>query len=226
LISVIIPVLNEEAEITDCLRSLEQGAFPMEVLVVDGGSQDATCERAEKAGARVLRSPPGRAQQMNFGAEAAEGDVLLFLHVDLRLPPGGVASLVRCMEDPEVSGGGFFKRYLPTSFTLGLVAWLQNWIRASCFGDLVGTNAMFLRTGVFRALGGFPEVPLLEDVLLSDRLKGVGKLALVRDPVVVSSRKYRKDGAWKRTLKNLWIMTQFRLLGRGPEELVRQYRGG
>lgn len=224
MISVIIPTLEEAREIEACLDALELGRFSCEVLVVDGGSRDSTRELAERAGARVLESEPGRARQMNRGAEAAEGDVLVFLHADLRLPPGGLELVERCLEDPAVAGGGFTKRYLPSSLFLDLVAWLQNWIRAGLFGDMVGTNAIFLRTEVFRALGGFPEVPFLEDVILSDRLKELGKPALIRQPVTVSARKYHRDGSLRRSLRNIWIMVQFRLLGKTPAELVEQYR--
>jgi rSAM/selenodomain-associated transferase 2 len=197
---------------------------PHEVLVVDGGSSDGTCERAERAGARVLESPPGRALQMNRGAAAAEGDVLLFLHADLRLAEGGLEMISRCMQDAEVVGGGFTKRYVPSNFYMNAIAWLQNRVRAGIFRDMVGTNAMFVRTGVFQALGGFPEVPFLEDVILSDRLKELGRPALIREPVSVSARKYHREGSLRRSLRNLWIMVQFRALGRSPEQLVRQYR--
>jgi rSAM/selenodomain-associated transferase 2 len=224
LISVVIPALDEEAGIESCIRSLAGAVTPYEVLVVDGGSRDATRSRAERAGARVLSSPPGRSVQMNRGAAAAEGSVLLFLHADMQLPPGGLDAVQAVLEDPEVAGGGFYKLYHPTTLLLWLLAWGHNVVRAGWFRDLVGTNAPFVRRSVFEALGGFPAQPFLEDVVFSDRLKEVGKVAIVRVPVRVSARKYLRDGVLRRTFRNIWIMVQFRLFGRSPDQLARQYR--
>jgi len=198
---------------------------PTEVIVVDGGSRDATVERAQGMGATVVPAERGRARQQNAGARRARGDVLLFLHADLRVPVGGLEALEAAMDDPEVVGGGFRKRYVPDGPLLAWIAWVQNRIRAGILGHLVGTNGIFVRRGVFEALGGFPEVPFLEDVLFSDHLREVGKLAILGPRLEVSSRKYRRDGALVRLLRNLWIVVQFRALGRTPEELVEQYRG-
>lgn len=226
MISVVVPVLDDEDEVAGCVRSLARTTLPTEVLVVDGGSRDRSCKVAEGAGARVITSRPGRARQMNRGAEAAEGDVLLFMHADMRLPDGGIERVAAAMADPTVPGGGFFKRYHPSSPLLAALALGHNHLRAAWFRDLVGTNAIFVRRQVFEALGGFPEVPFLEDVLFSDRLKQLGRVAVIRDPVEVSARKYRREGTLARTLRNVWIMVQFRVLGRTPEQLVAQYRGG
>lgn len=219
-----VPTVNEEAEIRACLGSLEGSPVPFEILVVDGGSEDRTRSLAEQAGARVIDAPRGRARQMNRGAELAEGEVLLFLHADLRLPPGALVAVERALREPEVAGGGFFKRYSPSTPLLDGIAWVQNHLRAGWFKDLVGTHAIFVRREVFEALGGYPDLPLLEDVVLSDRLKQVGRVEVLREAVTVSSRKYRRDGTMRRILRNLWIMFQFRILGVSPEVLLEQYR--
>lgn len=220
-----VPALNEERTIAACLASLAGSAADHEVLVVDGGSEDRTCERAAEAGARVVRCQPGRARQQNAGAREARGEVLLFLHADLALPAGGLDLALEALEREGALGGGFFKRYRPSSSLLAAVAWLQNRVRGQLLGAMVGTNAMFVRRDVFEAMGGFPEEPFLEDVLFSDALNERGRIAWVRQPVTVSARKYLKDGAATRTLRNLWIMFQFRVLGRTPGELLEQYRG-
>lgn len=223
MISVVIPVLDEEAEIGPCVESLRGASAAHEVLVVDGGSGDRTRENAAAAGARVLDAPRGRARQQNLGAAAAAGDVLLFLHADMRLPAGGLEAVDALFDDPRVVGGGFHKRYVPQPPLLAAVAWLQNHLRAGWLKNLVGTNAMFVRRDTFEALGGFPETPFMEDVLLCDALKAAGRLEIVPREVEVSARKYTRDGSFRRLARNLWILFQFRALGKTPEELAGQY---
>lgn len=227
MFSVIVPTWNEEIGIRACVESALREAtpeIPIEVLVVDGGSQDRTREIAEARGARVLLGPKGRALQQNFGARHAQGDVLVFLHGDMVLPRGWAEALEKALEDPEVPGGGFFKSYCPSTLGLSLVAFLQNQLRAKVLRHLVGTNAFWVRSQVFWGLGGFPEVPFLEDVIFSDRLRSLPKSHLVEAEVQVSSRKYLREGVLLRTLKNLWILCQFRVLGRSPQELLAQYQ--
>ncbi len=222
-ITVVVPVLDEATGLGACLAAVGPPEPDLEILVVDGGSRDATPEVARARGIPVLASPRGRALQQNAGAARARGEVLVFLHADVRLPSGWREDVRRILADPQVVGGGFPKRYQPCGPSLAASAWLQNRIRSGLLGDFVGTNAIFVRSRVFRELGGFPEVPLLEDVLFSDRMKGRGPVRLARHPVTVSARKYHAEGAFLRMLRNIWIMIQFRILGRSPHRLAGQY---
>lgn len=189
MISVIVPAMNEAALIQETLRSIPSG--DREVLVVDGGSVDGTPEIAAPF-ARVLRSPGGRARQMNAGAAEARGNTLLFLHADTRLPPDGLEQ-VRAAVAREAVWGGFRQRYNTPGLRSRLAATLSN-VRLRLTGTVYGDQALFVRRDAFKRVGGFPDLPLMEDVVLSRRLKRIAPPAILRGPVVTSARRPEELG--------------------------------
>jgi len=190
-VSVVIPVLDEEARIGSQLESL--ALLPVhEVIVVDGGSRDATVARARAAGtARLLVAPRGRASQMNAGARAATGDILLFLHADVRLPDDAVRRVEEALADSRVVAGAF------RTWTVaeGRRSWLAPLLHLadlrSRYSPLpYGDQALFVRAEVFRSAGGYPQQPLMEDLELSRRLRRLGRIRIVHSRVTVSGRRF------------------------------------
>ncbi|MEM7409005.1 MAG: TIGR04283 family arsenosugar biosynthesis glycosyltransferase [Myxococcota bacterium] len=210
-LSVVIPALDEaeriEATILGALDSPAPTApstgSAIEVLVVDGGSQDQTRHLAEAAGARVLESAPGRARQLAAGAEASGGEAILFLHADTRLPRGWSAAVRRALGDPAVAGGAFHLEFDERSPTM---RWIEGFVRVriALWGLPYGDQAIFLRRRVLDAIGGVPQVPLMEDLDLVSRLKEHGRLVMLRERVTTSARRYREQGV-VRTLIRHWV---------------------
>jgi len=220
VISIVVPALNEESTLPATLERA-RAARVGEVLVVDGGSSDGTRAVAERMGARVIESARGRAVQMNAGAAAASGDVLLFLHADTLLPAGFDAAVERALADPAVAGGRFDLDLQPSSFLIWLTAVLINlrsrWSRMS-----TGDQCIFVRRSVFERLGGFPDLPLMEDVAFSRLLKRAGRVACLREKAVTSSRRWVKDGV-VRTILLMWTLRFLFFLGVPAETLKRRY---
>ena len=218
-LSIVIPTLNEAEQIA---ATLAAAAAPgVEILVVDGGSADATVDLARAAGATVLTAGRGRARQMNAGAAAADGDVLLFLHADTRLPPGFDAAVATALGDPAVVGGRFDVRLEPSTPWLDLVAALIN--RRSRWSRIgTGDQALFVRRAVFEAMGGFPDLPLMEDLAFSIGLKRRGGIACLRQTVATSSRRWRRDGPLRTVLLMWWLRFLF-WSGVPAERLKRRY---
>lgn len=219
-ISVIVPVLNEADGIEATLLSAGDPAV-VEVLVVDGGSTDDTVSRAARVADRVLVSPRGRALQMNVGARHARGDVLLFLHGDTLLPRDFGHDVLGAVAAGTL-GGRFDVRLRGRSRLLPVVAALMNarsrWTRIS-----TGDQAMFVRRDVFARLGGFAEIPLMEDVELSVRLRRAGRVAALRRRVVSSGRRWDDNGA-VRTVLLMWGLRIAYACGVSPERLATRYR--
>ena len=224
MISVVIPVLDEEGELGAALAAVAEQDAAHETVVADGGSRDRTREVAEKHGARVVVSERGRARQMNAGAALAGGDVLLFLHADTRLPAGGLAAVARVMAATDAPGGGFLKRYDRGGRFLRLAERILNDWRTRRRHRLVGTQAMFVRRELFERWGGFPDWPFLEDVELSDRLRRAGRPAVVPLAVTASARRYRQRGEVRQIAVNGIIMVLYRL-GVSVGSLRQLYEG-
>lgn len=219
-ISVVIPVLNEERAIAATLKALAP-LGPDEVIVVDGGSADRTREIALECGARLARSPSGRAEQMNHGASLAGGEVLLFLHADTRLPASAISDIRNALRDPETVGGRFDLRLdgaRPIFRLIGLLISLRSRLTKVATGD----QAIFVRRDIFDGLGGFPEIPLMEDVALSRMLKRRGRVACLWSRVTTSARRWESEGVL-RTIFKMWTLKLLYLAGVSPFRLRRYY---
>jgi rSAM/selenodomain-associated transferase 2 len=218
-ISVIIPALNEAAHIA---RSVRSCAGAEEILVVDGGSADETILCAAEAGATVIMSAPGRALQQNAGAKSATGDVLLFLHADNWLGPNCLSQIREATDDQRVHGGAFRQQIENTRWAYRALEW-GDAARVRWRGIAYGDQALWLRRTTFNELGGFDEVPLLEDLLLMRRLRRRAWPKLLDGPVHVSARRWERHGVLRQTLRN-WSILVRHALGASPQSLAASYR--
>ena len=201
-LSVVIPALDEAERIADAVASAR--APDVEVIVVDGGSSDDTAARALNAGAFVIRAPRGRARQLEAGAREAKGDALLFLHADTRLPSGYADAVVCALEDPGVAAGAFRLRFDQRTHGLGWIERIAR-LRVRLFALPYGDQALFLRRETLAAIGGIPQVPILEDLDMVRALKRRGRLALLPLEAVTSARRYLTGGPWRTALRHLAI---------------------
>lgn len=201
-LSVVIPTLDEAEGIAEAVASAR--APDVEVLVVDGGSSDDTLDRAARAGARVLSAARGRARQLEAGARAASGDTLLFLHADTRLPAGYADAVAGALRDPRVVGGAFRLRFDARTRAL---RWIERGaaLRARLLGLPYGDQALFVRRSALEAVGGVPQVPILEDLDLVRALKRRGRLHLLPLDAVTSARRYRAGGPWRTAARHAAI---------------------
>jgi uncharacterized protein len=218
-LSVIIPVLNEAAAIATLLPTVLQDGI--EVIVVDGGSQDETVAKA--AGAKVITSLVGRAKQMNAGAAIATAETLLFLHADTQLPADFAAWIEQTLAQPEAIAGAFELKIEGDQPGLRWVErgvkWRSRWLQLP-YGD----QALFLKADIFKALGGFAELPIMEDFELVQRLRSLGKVAIAPVAVVTSGRRWQKLGVLQTTLINQLVIAAY-FLGVSPAAIGRWYRG-
>lgn len=219
-ISVIIPALNEAAQITTCIQAVRQIDPTVEVIVADGGSEDDTPRLAWAAGAKVVNAPRGRGRQLNAGAALADGDLLVFLHADTRLPANAFTLLQAMFTDPQVQIAKFRLSFDDPDWLLALAARLM-WFDSllTSYGD----QCMVLRRDLFQALGGFPDWPLFEDVELFRRARAVTRVHVVPAQVVTSARRFRTNGIIRQLLHDFWLWLQY-LVGVSPYEIARQYR--
>ncbi|TKB81410.1 MAG: glycosyltransferase [Nitrospira sp.] len=213
MVSVIIPTYHEERALPGTLERLFQQAGEYEVLVVDGGSTDRTCDLvAHEARVRLLHAPKGRAAQMNRGAAEAQGEWLLFLHADTSLPDGALARLNASEPDGSIQAGGFLHRFSGSDWRLRVISFLDN-VRCRQSRVIYGDQAMFVRRSLFQALGGFPDQPILEDVAFCEKLQAAARPVLFAPPVVTDARKFIRMGIWRSFIRVLLIIlhVQFRL---------------
>jgi rSAM/selenodomain-associated transferase 2 len=221
-LSVIVPVLNEAAGIEPLLASLAPlRARGAEVVVVDGGSHDGTAMLATPAADRVLSAPRGRGTQLNAGAVAARGEVLLFLHADTRLPADADATILDGLARSNRRWGRFDVTIEGRSAALPLVAFLMN-MRSRVTGIATGDQAIFVERAAFAEAGGFPDIPLMEDIEFSRRLKRLSPPLCLRARVVTSGRRWDERGAW-RTVVLMWRLRLAHLFGTAPDVLARRY---
>jgi rSAM/selenodomain-associated transferase 2 len=221
-IAIIIPALNEAATLEATLRPLQSWRRAgHQLILVDGGSSDDTVSVARPLVDRVLGSAPGRALQMNLGAEAACGDLLLFLHADTRLPPEADRLILRAVEHRR--WGRFDVRLSGGHWLLRAVERMMNW-RSCLSGIATGDQGIFVERELFERVGGFPELPLMEDIVLSKRLKrAAGRPACIHIPLVTSSRRWEQNGIL-RTILLMWRLRLAFFLGVPANRLARQYR--
>ena len=224
-LSIIIPVLNEAAAIGDALAALAPcRARGVEVVVVDGGSRDGTAAIAHPLADHLLSAPRGRGSQMNAGATVAKGEVLLFLHADTRLPPDAERLVLMGLQASKRAWGRFDVTIAGRSPLLRLVAALMN-LRSRLTGIATGDQAMFVTRDAFAQAGGFPDIPLMEDIVLSRRLKRIGRPACLPARVVTSGRRWDQHGI-VRTIVMMWRLRLAFFLGAEPARLARRYGYG
>jgi rSAM/selenodomain-associated transferase 2 len=220
-LSIVIPALREARNLAALLPVLVERFPHAEIIVADGGSDDGSREVARRAGVRFVEAARGRARQMNAGAAAARGEVLLFLHADTRLPDGAAGAIHAALQDPAVVAGRFDVRFDNPGAAYRMIATLMNW-RSRLSGISTGDQAIFVRRTVFERLGGYPEMPLMEDVELTRRLKRVGRLAALRLHVTTAARKWEQEGV-ARTIVLMWALRFLYLCGVAPERLHHWY---
>jgi rSAM/selenodomain-associated transferase 2 len=220
-LAVVIPALDEAEWIAGAVASA--AAEATDVVVADGGSRDGTPDRAAAAGARVIASAPGRARQLQAGARASEGDVLLFLHADTRLAPGFAAGVRGALWDPAVVGGAFRLRFDRRTPSLRVVEWGAR-LRVALFGLPYGDQALFVRRKTLEEIGGIPQQPIMEDLDLVVAMRRRGRLAILPLPAVTSARRYLESGVW-RTMALHWLAAGAWALGVDRERIARWVRG-
>ncbi len=231
-ISIIIPALNEAQHIERTIASAQAheplSTVSVEIIVVDGGSTDATVEIAQALGARIIIAGQGRAHQMNVGAQAATGQILLFLHADTYLPAGFDRLIRTALQQPQAKSpkttiaGAFELKIDGDAKGLRLVEWGVKW-RSRWRQMPYGDQAIFLRTETFQEIGGFPKMPLMEDFELISRLQKLGAIQILPASVVTSDRRWRQKGVLKTTILNRIIVMAY-LLGVAPDRLAQWYR--
>jgi rSAM/selenodomain-associated transferase 2 len=222
MLSIIVPMLNEAAILPMLLVHLARWqARGCEVLLVDGGSDDGSAALARAVGFTVLTGARGRARQMNAGAQAARGDVLLFLHADTRLPQWADETVRAALARPGAVWGRFDVRIDGRRRMLPLVAALMN-LRSRLTGIATGDQAIFVRRTAFETVGGFPDQPLMEDIELSHRLGRLARPACLRARVLTSGRRWEQRGVW-RTILLMWRLRWAYRRGVAAEVLAEAY---
>jgi len=240
-ITVVIPTLNEEAVLPRTLSQAASLGFD-ELIVVDGGSHDRTREIVQAFASApaislqrsilspqssalspvsLLTAPPGRANQMNAGAAASEGTVLLFLHADTSLPSDARQAVERALEDPACVGGRFDVRFERDSGPGWLISRMMN-LRSRWTGIATGDQAIFVRRSLFEQLGGYSDLPIMEDVDFSRRLKRTGRLSALRSKVITSYRRWDTRGPL-RTMLLMWVLRFLYWIGISPHRITRLY---
>jgi rSAM/selenodomain-associated transferase 2 len=221
-VGIVVPALNEAAHLDGILSDVRAIECVGDVLVVDGGSSDGTVELARSAGARVITAARGRGQQLNAGARAVAGDWLCFLHADVRMPRGARDALPAAVADERVSAavwrfavdaGGLWFRLIE------LGAWIRDRIGGLTYGD----QGLLVRRSLYEAVGGFPEIPVMEDVAMIRALKRRGVVHHLDASLVVSARRWEREGPFKTWIRNALLVTAY-LGGVPPKRLVRWYR--
>jgi rSAM/selenodomain-associated transferase 2 len=222
-ISIIMPVLDEAAGIEASLNALQEwrprGA---EVIVVDGGSRDATCRLARPLADQVLRSAPSRARQMNAGVAASHGRLLLFLHADTTLPPAAIPALEALARETVPVWGRFDVRLSGSRIAFRVIEQAMNW-RSRVTGIATGDQAIFVHRELFEHAGGYAPLPLMEDIALSTVLRHLAPPRCLRDAVVTSSRRWEQGGVLRTVLLMWWLRARY-FFGADPSSLARRYR--
>lgn len=220
-ISVIIPTLNEEQNIVSLLDYLKQMDTDLQLIIADGNSNDKTVDLARQL-CLAVQSSPGRGVQMNAGANAATGDILWFLHADCRPHPDSILAMKQALSDPKIVGGGFEYNLNHPDFRFRLVEFLSNrknrllkWL----FGDM----GIFVRQEIFERMTGYSEIPLMEDMDFSKRLKQYGQIVILPQRINTSARRWIEEGYLFNSLRS-WILQSAWAMGASPHLLAKWYR--
>ena len=221
-VSIVIATLNAAEELPACLEHLMEGlaaGLIRELVISDGGSGDATRAIAEATGAEWLSGPPSRGGQLRRGCAAAKGDWLLVLHADTHLQPGWAGAVAQHLQEGQGRPAHFRLRFRAKGL---MPAWVAGWanLRARLFGLPYGDQGLLIRRDVYEAAGGYPDQPLMEDVALVRRLKGLTGLPCA---ALTSAVRYQRAGWLRRGGRNLWTLTRY-FLGVKPEKLASTYR--
>lgn len=219
-ISIIIPVLNEAKILEKTLSQLQSELGSHELIIVDGGSTDNSVHIAEKYG-KVLKSERGRAKQLNAGAAAALGDIFIFLHADIWLESGALAAVERALFSGYV-GGGFRQKIDGKKFLYRVIEIAGN-IRGRYLKVFYGDSGIFLTRPNFEKIGGFPEIPILEEIEFSKALRRLGKTTLITPHIHISVRRWKTKGIIRTTFNN-WLITLLYFLKFSPVYLAKLYR--
>lgn len=222
-IAIVMPVLNESATLPARLEELAAYRHRgVDLIIIDGGSQDDTIEMIRAAGLAPLTSARGRARQMMTGAAKSDADVLLFLHADTTLPPSADRLILEALADGRHTWGRFDVHIAGRPWMLKLIATMMN-LRSRLSGIATGDQAIFVTREAFDRAGGFPDQPLMEDIELSRRLRRLSRPACLRSKVVTSGRRWEQRGVW-RTILLMWRLRWAYWRGAPPDTLARRYR--
>ena len=219
-ISIIIPILNEAKILEKTLFQLQSELGQHELIVVDGGSTDGSVHIAEKYG-KVLISEPGRAKQLNTGAASATGDILIFLHADIWLEPGALAAVAAVLSSGYVGGG--FRQKIDGAHILYRSIEIAGNIRGKYLKVFYGDSGIFLTRTNFEKIGGFPEIPILEEMEFSKKLRRLGKTTLITPHIHISARRWETKGILRTTINN-WLITLLYFLKFSPAQLAKLYQ--
>ena len=226
-IAVIIPVFNEQEVVSTLIQVLVPLGFH-EIIIVDGDSVDGTAQAAEaylnqlgNPNFRIISGPRGRAMQMNVGAAQATADILLFLHADTQLPHNTKSLIAEALSDSKVVGGRFDVRFPQDTGYAWLVSRMMN-LRSRLSGMCTGDQAMFVRRSIFESIGGFAEIPLMEDLEFSRRLKRQGRIVAIKEKVITSFRRWEQQGPLQ-TILQMWTLRFLYWIGWDPHRLQQFY---
>ena len=220
-LSVVVPMLNESDTIAGTLNALRRSARTAEIIVVDGGSSDASVAIARPLCNILIAAPRGRASQMNAGARTSRGDTLVFVHADTIVPRTFAANIAWALSDPAVVGGRFDVRLDATTLPYRIIGAMIS-LRSRITRTGTGDQAIFVRREVFDRIGGFPDLDLCEDLEFTRRLKREGRVVCLRTRVITSARRWARDGVI-RTVVRMWLIRAMYLIGVPTARLKRMY---
>ncbi len=221
-ISIIMPVINEAVNLANSLRQLKLSEYE-ELIVVDGGSTDDTVSIAREFTDKVFVTKSGRASVMNYGAQKAHGVILLFLHADCILPDNAFNIIRETLADHRVSAGAFSLGIDHTSVKFRIIEFGAN-IRSRISSIVYGDQGIFVNKDTFARIGGYANIPLMEDIEISQKLMKAGKIILVKTPIKASPRRWLKEGALYTTLRDWMIAFSYSFLKVSPDKLINKYK--